>query len=89
MIIPIAPIKQPVLFSPAPSKNKTQLIVAPIMLSNSNLEKPCKLFLLGAGENEEIGVHCLLLLLCMRILLLLILLALLLLLYLVDFSQNF
>lgn len=59
------------------------------MLSNSNLEKPFKLFFLGAGENRKLGVHCLLLLLYVRILLLPILLPLLLSLLVIDFSQNF
>jgi hypothetical protein len=45
--------------------------------------------LLGAGENRKLGVHCVLLLLCMRILLLPTLILLLLSLLLVDFSQNF
>ena len=58
------------------------------MLSNKHLTKPCKLFFLGAGKNRKLGVHCLLLLLCVRILLLCTLLLLLLLLYLVDFSQK-
>ena len=44
--------------------------------------------MLGAGENKELGVHCLLLLLCVCIRLLPILLALLLLLLVVDFSQK-
>ena len=46
-----------IIFSPAPRKNKMQLTIAPIMLSNSNLEQPFKLFFLGAGENRELGVH--------------------------------
>ena len=58
------------------------------MLSNSNLAKPYKLFFLGAGENRKLGVHYLLLLLCMRIRLLPTLILLLLSLYLVDFSQK-
>ena len=58
------------------------------MLSNSNLEQPFKLFFLGAGENNKLGVHYLLLLCCCIILLLPTLLLLLLSLFLVDFSQK-
>jgi len=35
----LPPMKCPVLFSPAPRKNKTQLTIALNMLSNSNLCK--------------------------------------------------
>jgi len=56
------------------------------MLNSKQLQKHYKLFFLGAGENEELGVHCLLLLLCMRILLLPTLIALLLSLLVFDFS---
>ncbi len=55
------------------------------MLNNSNLQKPYKLFFLGAGENRD---YCLLLLLCVCILLLPILIALLLPILVVDFSQK-
>ena len=58
------------------------------LLSNKHLTKPYKLFFLGAGKNNKLSGHCLLLLLCVRILLLPTLLLLLLLLYLVDFSQK-
>ena len=58
------------------------------MLNSNYLAKPFKLFFLGAGENRKLGVHCLLLLLCMRILLLPILLALLLPILVIDFSQK-
>lgn len=88
MIIPIAPLAEPVILSPAPRKNKTQLTIAHNMLSNSNLAKPQKLFFLGAGDNNKLSGHCVLLLLCMRIRLLLLLLPLLLLLLVVDFSQK-
>ena len=76
------------ILSPAPRKNKMRLTIASKMLNNSNLVKPYKLFFLGAGENKELGMHCLLLLLYVRILLLLLLIAVLLSLYLVDFSQK-
>ena len=60
--MPIAPLAEPVLLSPAPRKNKMRLIIAHNMLSNSNLAKLHKLFFLGAGENEKLGEHHLLLL---------------------------
>ena len=65
-----------------------QLTIAHIMLSNSNLAKPYKLFFLGAGENRILNAYALLLLLCYPLLLLPILLALLLLILVIDFSQK-
>ena len=47
-------MQRPDIFSPAPRKNKMRLTIAHIMLSNSNLEKPYKLFFLGAGEKGTI-----------------------------------
>ncbi len=72
------PLAEPVLFSPAPRKNKMRLTIALIMLNNNHLEQPFKLFFLGAGENRKLGVHCLLLLCCYPLLLLPILILLLL-----------
>ena len=57
MIMPIAPTERPVIFCLAPRKNKMQLTIALNMLSKSNLEKPYKLFLLGARENREIDAY--------------------------------
>ena len=88
MIICIAPLAEPVLLSPAPRKNKTQLTIALNMLSNKHLTKPHKLFFLGAGENRILNAYALLLLCCYPILLLLLLLPLLLLILVVDFSQK-
>jgi len=57
-----------------------QLTIASKYLNSNNLEKPFKLFLLGARENRKIGDHILLLLCCYPSLLLPTLIALLLLL---------
>ena len=72
----------------APRKNKMQLTMLRKILNNSNLARPYKLFFLGAEENKELGLHCLLLLLYVRILLLLLLIVVFMALLVIDFSQK-
>ena len=72
----------------APRKNKMQLTMLRKIQNNSNLARPYKLFFLGAEENKELGLHCLLLLLYVRILLLLLLIVVFMALLVIDFSQK-
>ena len=88
MIIPITSMLQRPASFLAPRKNKWWLTMLRKLLSNKHLTKPYKLFFLGAGKNNKLSGHCLLLLLCVRILLLPTLIALLLPILWVDFSQK-